>query len=446
MKKLIIIICLIAMMGYGWYSYAQVFVEDIQKQNYASSLIAEADGYVEKGLYQRAIFDYTEAIETFNTEDNWKKLINAYQKRYEEDTEVLPDYISGLESAVSSFPTNRDFVTKLYDFYMIDKDYLSAYNCLSYAEKNGLTDDKLKKDKLNARYIYSEASLNCDEYIGLVGNAYTAKIGDLWGAFSSNGSIEIDFEYEYLSRGGYSNARIYTTDKDSRLIDENGIVLAIFPFKIYEAGTYSQGAIAVKQNDKYVFYDWLGTKMFGDYDEAGCFINDKAAVKTGDNWFLVNKSGETVSDKFYDIKLAPTGAYISNGITVAKDSSQKYSMYDSDLNKIGNLECEDMDYAADAELIAFKNNGKWGYADKDGNVVIEPEYDNAKSFSNGLGAVCKDGKWGFINKQKEQAIDYIFDEADYFNADGSCIVKNSNSTSDDGNVGNLSVITLNLGV
>lgn len=446
MKKLIVIICLVAMMGYGWYSYAQVFVKNIQNQNYANALIAEADDYVEKGLYQRAIFDYAEALETFNTEDNWKKLINAYQMRYEEDEKILPDYISNLESAVRNFPTNRDFVIKLYDFYMASKEYSSAYNCLSYAEQNGLTDDELKSNKLHVRYLYSESALGCDEYIGLVNNAYTAKIGDLWGAFSSGGSIEVEFKYEYLSRGGYSKARIYTTEKDSRLIDENGIVLAIFPFKIYEAGTYSQGCIAIKQNDKYAFYDWIGKKVSGDYDDAGCFVNDKAAVKSGDKWFLINKSEEAVSDKFYDIKLAPTGSYISNNIMVAKNSSQKYSMYNSDLNKIGNFECEDMDYAADAELIAFKNNGKWGYVDKDGNVVIEPEYDNAKSFSNGLGAVCKDGKWGFINKQKEQAINYIFDEVDYFNADGSCIVKNTNSSLDGDNVGKWSIITLNLGV
>ena len=105
-------------------------------------------------------------------------------------------------------------------------------------------------------------------------------------------------------------------------------------------------------------------------------------------------------------------------------------MYDSDFNKIGNLECEDMDYAADATLIAFKNNGKWGYADKEGNIVIEPEYDNAKSFSNGLGAVCKNGKWGFINDKKEQAIYYTFIEADYFNSDGSCVVRKFNEGTD----------------
>jgi len=38
-------------------------------------------------------------------------------------------------------------------------------------------------------------------------------------------------------------------------------------------------------------------------------------------------------------------------------------------------------------LIAFKNNNKWGFVNEEGKIVIEPQYDNAKSFSYGLAAV-----------------------------------------------------------
>ena len=39
----------------------------------------------------------------------------------------------------------------------------------------------LKNKKLSARYIYDDYNLGCDEYIGLVNNAYTARVGDKWG-------------------------------------------------------------------------------------------------------------------------------------------------------------------------------------------------------------------------------------------------------------------------
>jgi hypothetical protein len=44
---------------------------------------------------------------------------------------------------------------------------------------------------------------------------------------------------------------------------------------------------------------------------------------------------------------------------------------------------------------------KWGYIDPEGKVVIEPQYDEAGSFSEGVarvGIYDKDYKWGFIDR------------------------------------------------
>ena len=44
--------------------------------------------------------------------------------------------------------------------------------------------------------------------------------------------------------------------------------------------------------------------------------------------------------------------------------------------------------------------GKWGFIDKTGHYVINPQFDEADSFSDGLAAVrigdSTTGKWGFI--------------------------------------------------
>ena len=53
---------------------------------------------------------------------------------------------------------------------------------------------------------------------------------------------------------------------------------------------------------------------------------------------------------------------------------------------------------------------KWGYADKDGKVIIQPKYGQAMPFSEGLAAVCmQDGdygakKWGFIDKTGKEIV------------------------------------------
>ena len=49
------------------------------------------------------------------------------------------------------------------------------------------------------------------------------------------------------------------------------------------------------------------------------------------------------------------------------------------------------------ELAVVREDGKVGYIDKSGAYVIEPQYEKAKSFSDGRAAVEQDEMWGFID-------------------------------------------------
>ncbi|MDE6309966.1 MAG: WG repeat-containing protein, partial [Muribaculaceae bacterium] len=60
----------------------------------------------------------------------------------------------------------------------------------------------------------------------------------------------------------------------------------------------------------------------------------------------------------------------------------------------------------------IEQNGKYGYADEDGNTVIPCEFDEARYFSNeGLAAVCQNGKWGYINKSGDVVIPLKYDSS-----------------------------------
>ena len=49
-------------------------------------------------------------------------------------------------------------------------------------------------------------------------------------------------------------------------------------------------------------------------------------------------------------------------------------------------------------LARIKEHDRWGYIDLSGKVVIEPQFDEADKFSEGLAAVKSKGKWGYIDK------------------------------------------------
>jgi hypothetical protein len=49
-------------------------------------------------------------------------------------------------------------------------------------------------------------------------------------------------------------------------------------------------------------------------------------------------------------------------------------------------------------LALVTTGGKSGYIDKEGKTVINPQFDIGGDFSEGLAAVSTGGKWGYIDK------------------------------------------------
>ncbi len=84
----------------------------------------------------------------------------------------------------------------------------------------------------------------------------------------------------------------------------------------------------------------------------------------------------------------------------------------------------------------YQENGKFGFFDKKGNIVIPAKYDFALPFSEGMAVVSKGcvkqadgehfsyigGKWGYINKQGDIAIPLKFEDATSYE-DGRARVK-----------------------
>lgn len=78
---------------------------------------------------------------------------------------------------------------------------------------------------------------------------------------------------------------------------------------------------------------------------------------------------------------------------------------------------------SDPDLIRAQTlKDKWGFIDKNGNILIDTKYDFAEEFSEGLAAVKIGDKWGFINTGGELVIDAKYDGADSFE-DNTAAVK-----------------------
>ena len=106
-----------------------------------------------------------------------------------------------------------------------------------------------------------------------------------------------------------------------------------------------------------------------------------------------------------------------------------YYLYDADLSKtVGDFSCANADVLTEDGWLAFEDdNGKWGYVDMDGNVVIDPQYDEAKSFSHGVAAICTGGKWGYINRDAQVIVEPQFLSCGYASETGICYVQDESN-------------------
>lgn len=69
-------------------------------------------------------------------------------------------------------------------------------------------------------------------------------------------------------------------------------------------------------------------------------------------------------------------------------------------------------------LFLSKKDGKYGYVDKDGTVVVDYIYDDAKEQNScGFVAVKKDGKWGALNNKGNVVVDTIYNLDNYLEVD-----------------------------
>ncbi|MCO5285324.1 MAG: WG repeat-containing protein [Chitinophagaceae bacterium] len=109
-------------------------------------------------------------------------------------------------------------------------------------------------------------------------------------------------------------------------------------------------------------------------------------------------------------------------LTPYKDANGKYGYKD----KSGNIIQPKYDYARSFSegLGRVKQNGKWGYIDKTGKEIVIPKYENAFSFNEGLAGVKQNGKWGFIDKTGKEIATPKYEYAYSFDEGLAAVVQN----------------------
>jgi hypothetical protein len=65
-------------------------------------------------------------------------------------------------------------------------------------------------------------------------------------------------------------------------------------------------------------------------------------------------------------------------------------------------------------LLLYESEGKYGFMNQEGTLVVEPIYDYAEPFVEGMSVVSKGGKFGYVSKTGEEVIPPYYDDAEPF--------------------------------
>jgi hypothetical protein len=124
---------------------------------------------------------------------------------------------------------------------------------------------------------------------------------------------------------------------------------------------------------------------------------------------------EQTFDKLLPVKVGGKYGFIDRaGKMVVNPQFDEASRFQAELSRVCLGRC---DYSSK------KDESKYGYIDESGRIVISPQFDRAESFFEGLAAICVGGcgyddaeshKWGFINKQGTIVIQPQFGKTLFF--------------------------------
>lgn len=167
--------------------------------------------------------------------------------------------------------------------------------------------------------------------------------------------------------------------------DDNGLALYNKKFKRLTKPIYSElvgkteGRILVARDGKYGFLDEKGNEVIPcQYEAAGLFNEDRTNVTLNGKCGIIDSKGKVILPIQFD----------NSGYR-----GEAYRYHDG--------------------LALIEKDGKYGYADKEGNLVVYPCFDNAYQFANGLAPV-NIGLWGYIDTTGDFFITPVFDMASPF--------------------------------
>lgn len=332
-------------------------------------------------------------------------------------------YNSAVKDYVVRFPESSTAYELLCKMYYDSGSYQTLLDTALEAREKNIATDKVADLYNECAHMLRSVKAGVEDPQPFLGGYALVKINECYGYIKENGEFLLAPIYTGASSMMGTNAAV-NDGEEWHIINNAGFKVARTSKPVDYMGILVGGKIPVAIENKYAYCtSSLDVPENLPYDYASNFKNGVAAIKKGDKWALINTDEKQLTDFIYEsILLDEYDTCCNEGVIFAKKDG-KYYMLNTQGEKISDQAFDDARSFAGSGPAAVCIEGKWGFIDKTGKVVIEPQYEGANSFNIGLGAVCVEGKWGYISSKGTIRIQCQFEDCQPFASNGIAAVK-----------------------
>lgn len=250
------------------------------------------------------------------------------------------------------------------------------------------------------------------------------------GVINRDKTVAVEVKYQDV-QAIYGNGNYVVKENNNwKIIDKDG--KTCLSNKFSSVKSIDNGNVLLISNKKYGVINLDGkTQIAVKYDDMTYAFDNNYIFKEKGKYGVINTKGEVTLKPIYDslIYRADSGFFEGNKANsadtdfIANDFTVKLSGILSELNvtsgymkvrvnddyKYYNFRFEEKtnkELLTTNTLFLDKKDGKYGYVNKDGVVVVDYIYDDAKEQNEfGYASIKKDGKWGCVDSRGKQVVE-----------------------------------------
>lgn len=356
-------------------------------------------------------------------QEKYGYILTGYIVSVKTDTGIMYGYIDYLGNEM--LKTQYETITRVLEYEDTNNIYIIARN----KGRKGVFKNGKQIIDFNYHTInYSDKS-----------NVFIVEKANKFGFYTNTGDEILEPKYtDYAIAGNYisvqENENNMLYDLNGNLINKDKYLSMIevenssYFIAVNEEGYYNVISKDVQTNEKYTYITYA-------FDDNFIFVNEENKSGVFNIWSGV------VIEPIYTNVLNIEGTKL---IEAKDDITGNVDIYNSKIEKIltmsgGIVENINENYTviySDTErayldnngaivenkivfpeniLLAIKQNDKWGFADREGKIIVQCEYDMVTAFNEyGFAGVMREGKWGVINAKGEVIVNPTYEIETYY--------------------------------